>query len=304
VIVTKNLTKFYRKKEKKQEKIIAVDHLNLEINKGQIFGLIGPNGAGKTTLLKMFSTLILPDEGTASINGYDIVNDSENIKKQVSLLAGEFVRSLYWRLSGKQNLQFFANLRNMWNPEERINELIDMFHLKNHENELVMKYSTGMKHKLALAVGLLNDPPVILLDEPLTGIDPLVAYEIKNIIKKDFRDKTIIWTTHNLYEVEEMCDRIAIINNGKIYKDGSPEKLMSEYWGYDKIMIIGDNVEPFLSLPKTTIKENVVEIETNDVNRTLVEIMKIVEKNKVNISKISSMKPTLEEVFMKGIANA
>ena len=304
MIVTKNLTKFYRKKEKKQEKIIAVDHLNLEINKGQIFGLIGPNGAGKTTLLKMFSTLILPDEGTASINGYDIVNDSENIKKQVSLLAGEFVRSLYWRLSGKQNLQFFANLRNIWNPEERINELIDMFHLKNHENELVMKYSTGMKHKLALAVGLLNDPPVILLDEPLTGIDPLVAYEIKNIIKKDFRDKTIIWTTHNLYEVEEMCDRIAIINNGKIYKDGSPEKLMSEYWGYDKIMIIGDNVEPFLSLPKTTIKENVVEIETNDVNRTLVEIMKIVEKNKVNISKISSMKPTLEEVFMKGIANA
>ena len=304
MIITKNLTKFYRKKEKKQEKIIAVDHLNLEINKGQIFGLIGPNGAGKTTLLKMFSTLILPDEGTASINGYDIVNDSDNIKKQVSLLAGEFVRSLYWRLSGKQNLQFFANLRNIWNPEERINELIDMFHLKNHENELVMKYSTGMKHKLALAVGLLNDPPVILLDEPLTGIDPLVAYEIKNIIKKDFRDKTIIWTTHNLYEVEEMCDRIAIINNGKIYKDGSPEKLMSEYWGYDKIMIIGDNVEPFLSLPKTTIKENVVEIETNDVNRTLVEIMKIVEKNKVNISKISSMKPTLEEVFMKGIANA
>ncbi len=308
VIVTKNLTKFYRKKDsqndKKQDKIIAVDHLNLEIKKGEIFGLIGPNGAGKTTLLKMLSTLILPDEGTALIEGYDIVNDANEVKNKVSLLAGEFVRSLYWRLSGRQNLKFFANLRNMWNPDDRIDELIELFHLKNYENELVMKYSTGMKHKLAFAVGLLSDPPVIFLDEPLTGIDPVVTYEIKNIIKKDFRNKTIIWTTHNLYEVEEMCNRIAIINNGRIYKEGSPEKLMSEYWGYDKIMIVCDNAKVFSSFSKVEIKGNVVEIETNDLNETLAKIMEIVKQNKVSITKISTMKPTLEEIFMKGIGNA
>jgi len=224
MIVADNLTKTFtrkNKKGKKKERIVAVDHINLKINKGEIFGLIGPNGAGKTTTIKMLSTLILPDEGSITVNGFDVVHDAEKVRNNIGVLAGEFTRSLYWRLSGKQNLKFFANLRNMWNHDKRIDELIQLFGLKKQENELIMKYSTGMKHKLALAVALLNDPPILFLDEPLTGIDPVTSFQLKNLIKNMFRDKTIIWASHNLYEIEEMCDRIALINDGKIVLEGT-----------------------------------------------------------------------------------
>jgi len=308
MIITENLTKRFKKsnpqKNDKSKDITAVDHLNLEIKKGEIFGLIGPNGAGKTTLLKILSTLIIPDEGIATIDGYDIVKDVDVVKSKVSLLAGEFVRSLYWRLTGRQNLIFFANLRNIWNPDNRVNELINLFHLEEQQNEFVMKYSTGMKHKLALAAGLLHDPPVIFLDEPLTGIDPVTAYEIKNLIKNEFKDKTIIWTTHNLYEIEEMCDRIALINNGKIRLEGSPDKLKREHWGYDKIMVAVENdAEAFGHIEKVKIKGNIVEIETNDTHETFLEILELVKNKNIKIKEIKTLKPTIEEIFIKGIQN-
>lgn len=305
MIETFNLTKIFKKKHSynnyENKKIIAVDHINLKIRKGEIFGLIGPNGAGKTTFLKMLSTLILPDEGTATVDGYDIVKDANVIKSKVSLLAGEYVRSLYWRLSGRQNLIFFANLRNIWNCKNRVDELIEMFNLKEYENELVMKYSTGMKHKLALAIGLLNDPPVLFLDEPLTGIDPFTSYEIKEIIRDKFRDKTIIWASHNLYEIEEMCDRVALINFGRIQIKGSPEELKNKYWGYEKIKIISDKSDAFEGIDKAEIKNDGVEIETNDLNKTLFEIMDIVKKENIKIKEIKTVKPTLEEIFVKGL---
>ncbi len=308
MIATENLTKRFKKRDpekaNKKGNIVAIDHLNIEIKKGEIFGLIGPNGAGKTTFLKILSTLILPDEGTALIDGYDVVKDVNIVKSKVSLLAGEFVRSLYWRLSGRQNLKFFANLRNIWKPDKRIDELIEMFDLNEFQNEMVMKYSTGMKHKLALAVGLINNPQVIFLDEPLTGIDPVTSYELKNIIKNDFKDKTIIWTSHNLYEMEEMCNRIALINKGKITLDGSPDQLKRDYWDYDKIMIICDNATAFSSIERAKINENVVEIETNDVNKTFIEIMELVKKKSIKIKEVKSMKPSLEDIFMKGMKNA
>jgi len=299
MISIKNLTKEFKKGKK--EKLVAVNHINLNIKKGEVFGIIGPNGAGKTTTLKILSTLIIPDEGTAEINGFDVVKDAEIIKNTVSLLAGEFVRSLYWRLNGRQNMKFFANLRNIWDPDERIDYLLELFDLKKMENELVMKYSTGMKHKLALAVGLLNDPPVIFLDEPLTGIDPVTTYEIKQLIKNEFKDKTIIWTTHNLYEIEEMCDRIALMDNGEIVLEGEPKQLKKDYWGYDKIMVSSDNVKAFNSLERAEIKDDTVEIETNDVNKTFIEIMQIVKDKNVKIREMKTLKPSLEDIFMKKI---
>lgn len=307
MIEINGLTKTFKKrksKESKEKKIIALDSINLTIDKGEIFGLIGPNGAGKTTFLKILSTVILPDGGTAFIDGHNVVDDSTIIKNKVSLLAGEFVRSLYWRLTGRENLKFFASLRNIWNPDERIDELIDLFGLKSHENELVMKYSTGMKHKLALAAGLLSDPPVVFLDEPLIGIDPVTAFEIKKIIKKDFKDKTIIWTSHNLNEIEEMCDRISLINNGRIALQGNPKKLMEDYWGYEKILLVCDNPKPFEVLKGVKIKGDVVEIETKNTHNVFLEIMEIAKKKKIEVKEIKTLKPTLEEIFMKVINDA
>ena len=307
MIVIEDLTKIFKrrisKKNGKYEEIIAVDHINLTIKKGEIFGLIGPNGAGKTTTAKILSTLILPDEGTVTIDGYDVVDDADIVRKKIGLLAGEYTRSLYWRLNGIQNLKFFAKLRGMWDAEQRIDELIDIFGLNDHKNELVMKYSTGMKHKLALAVGLLNDPPVLFLDEPLAGIDPITAYEIKELIKNKFTEKTIVWTSHNLYEIEEMCDRIALINNGKIILDGEPEELKKNYWDHTKILITSDKPNAFTSLQNIEIKDDIVQMKTDNVKRTFLEIMELSKNKNIEIIEIKTMKPSLEEIFMERVKN-
>lgn len=303
MIETQNLTKSFKIKGKKK-KIVAVNNLNLNICEGEIFGIIGPNGAGKTTLLKILSTLILPDGGSVKIDGFDVVKDADAVKSRVGLLAGEFTRSFYWRLSGRNNLKFFANLKNMWNPEERIDELIDLFGLSDYADELVMKYSTGMKHKLALATGLLDNPPVIFLDEPLAGIDPESSYEIKKLIKNEFKEKTIIWTTHNLFEMEEMCNRVALLNKGKIILQGKPDEIKKNYWDYEKIMVVSDKPNAFKDVQRVEIKEDVVIIETRDTKNTFLEILKIIQQKNVDIKDIKTLKPSLEEITMKVIKNA
>jgi ABC-type multidrug transport system ATPase subunit len=303
-----NLTKNYKRrvseKNRKYKEIIAVDHINLSIAKGEILGLIGPNGAGKTTTLKILSTLIIPDEGKITIDGYDVVEQPDKVKQRIGLLAGEFNRSLYWRITGRKNLEFFAKIKEIKEPEKRIDELVEMFNLKEYQNEQVMKYSTGMKHKLALAIVLLSDPPVLLLDEPLTGIDPVTSYEIKNIIKNKFKNKTIIWASHNLYEIEEMCDKIALINNGKIVVEGKTEDLKKTYWGHKKIIIISDNVNIFRNLPNVEIKDDFIEIKADNIGETIIAISKIVKKYGIKITDIKTTKPSLEDIVMEKIKNA
>jgi len=305
MIEIENLTKIYKKKvEKNKIKIKALDNINFNIEKGDIFGIIGPNGAGKTTLLKIISTLIIPDDGRVTIDGYDVTKDADIVKEQVGLLAGEFVRSLYWRLSGENNLKFFAKLRGIKDPDKRIRALLIKFGLEDVKDELVMKYSTGMKHKLTMAVGLLNDPKIVLLDEPLTGIDPITAFELKKLIKNEFKEKTVIWTTHNLNEIEEMCNRLVLINKGKIILEGKPDKIKAEHWGYSKILLVVKNkIDAFSLIKDVEINQNTVLIKTNDVGKTFIEIMKIVEKENIFVEEIKTLKPTLEEIFIKGIEN-
>lgn len=305
MIVAEKLTKRFWKRGKTRRKrglITAVDKISFEIKKGEIFGLIGPNGAGKTTTIKMLSTLILPDEGRATINGYDVVREPGKVKTRIGVLAGEFTRALYWRLSGKRNLEFFAKLRNIWNAHERIEELLSLFGLKKWENELIMRYSTGMKHKLALAIALLSDPPILILDEPLTGIDPLTAYDIKKLIKETFRDKTIVWTSHNLYEIEEMCDRLALINNGKIILEGSPAELKRDYWDYGKIVIVSSSPEAFSALGERE-GESVI-IKTKNTTKTFSEVLELTREKNVEIKEIKTLRPTLEEIFIRCVKNA
>lgn len=290
--------------ENHPEEITALNHVNLHVREGEIFGIVGPNGAGKTTLLKIISTLITPDEGTVTVDGYDVKKEPGIVQRKIGLLAGEFTRSLYWRLTGAQNLKFFADLRNLRDAGERIDELLELFNLREYKDELVMKYSTGMKHKLALALGLLHDPKVLLLDEPLTGIDPLTAHEIKEMIKNRFREKTIIWASHNLYEIEEMCDRIALIKKGNVVLEGKPDDLKRDYWGYTKIRVVTDTPEVFNSMNVVNVENGVVDIETEDVRKTFIEIMELVKKRDIKIREIKTIKPTLEEIFMAGMKNA
>lgn len=209
--------------------ITALDGIDLQIKEGEIFGILGPNGAGKTTLIKVLSTLILPDKGKAWVNGYDILRHPESIKQSIGLVTSE-ERSFYWRLSGRGNLQFFATLYNMSSSqaERRIDEIFKTFELQDKANDLFHTYSTGIKQKLALARGLLNNPQILFIDEPTKSLDPIAAHDIRKLIREKLvkeQGKTVFLATHNLEEAEEICDHLDIIEAGRILCQGTPSEI-------------------------------------------------------------------------------
>lgn len=201
-----------------QDRITAVERVNLEVRKGELFGLLGPNGAGKTTLVKILCTLILPDSGTATVNGYDI-SDEERVKAFIGLVGGE-ERSFYWRLSGRRNLDFFATLCNL-SPSQakrRIKRLSKLLDLEDFLDRRFDSYSSGMKQRLGIARGMLNEPQILFLDEPTKSLDPTAAAKLRETIRDLARKEgyTVVLVTHRLDEAEELCDRIAIMHKGRI----------------------------------------------------------------------------------------
>ena len=209
----------------------ALKNVSLSIPSGEIFGLLGPNGAGKTTLIKILSTLILPDSGSASVCDYDLVGQPEKVRNLIGFVnANE--RSFYWRLTGRQNMHFFATLWNLRNAEKarRIEDLLDLVGVKDKADVPFMKYSSGQQQRLSLARALLPDPKILLMDEPTRSLDPVAASEIRKFAKTDLagkRGKTIIWCTHNLEEAREVCDTLAIIHKGSVMATGSLKQMQS-----------------------------------------------------------------------------
>ena len=229
-IQIKNLTKKYLIKQNfkdyfngnfKKKYLIALHNISFNVHENEILGLIGLNGAGKTTLLKIFSSLLIPDKGSIRIFNYDLHKDPENIKRLIGLINSE-ERSFYWRLTVKQNLEFFASLYGLdkKNFNHKINDLMKLVDLLDKKDARFDSLSTGMRQRLAIARGLLSDPKILLLDEPTKGLDIKHAEAIRKIIKKISKNKTIILTSHNLNEISELCDRVVIIHNGKIIKSG------------------------------------------------------------------------------------
>ncbi len=218
-IKDKSLSQFF-KNPIKQTTVQALNNINLKIRKGVLYGLLGPNGAGKTTCIKILSTLVLPDLGHAFLNGYDVVKNSAKAKLSLGLSYGE-ERSFYWRLTGKQNLSFFASLYSNV-PEEQIatyiDFLLDVVGLKEKADFRVDSYSTGMKHRLAIARSLVGDPDIILMDEPTLGVDPVGREMIQDFIRKlvDVGGKTVLLVTNDLNEAEKVCDTVAIMSKGEI----------------------------------------------------------------------------------------
>jgi len=204
----------------KNKEIIAVHNINLKVRKGEVLGLLGSNGAGKTTLIKILCTLILPTSGTARVGGYDVLKEGKKIRRIIGYIVSE-ERSFYWRLTGRQNLNFFAKLNNIDKDvaEERIERLMDLMDLEKDLDRPFKDFSTGMKQKLAIARGLITDPEIIFMDEPTRSLDPIVSQDLRQLIREKLvkeNNKTVIYATHNLSEVEEICDRIAVIDQGEI----------------------------------------------------------------------------------------
>lgn len=215
----------------KKTKITAVNNVSFEINKGEVFGILGPNGAGKTTLIKMLCSLLLPDKGSALINGYDLAKDEKKIKSSIGLISSN-ERSFYQRLTGRQNLEFFASLQNIPSKilKGRMDEILHLVGLENAADVWVQSYSAGMKQRLAISRGLLHDPGILFMDEPTNGLDPLAANNLCNFIKQELsqkHNKTILLATHQTYEAEKICDRVAIMDKGGIKFIGRTSEILS-----------------------------------------------------------------------------
>jgi len=227
----KGFTDFFLHPFRKDE-VTAVEEVNIKIKKGELFGVLGPNGAGKTTLIKMLCTLITPTEGTAYVNGYDIAKDSGKVRESIGFITAD-ERSFYWRLTGRQNLKFFASLHNFYSQdaENRIDNLLSLVGLENRADDRFLSYSSGMKQRMAIARGLLNDPAVLFMDEPTKALDPGAAQNLREFIKERIikeQRKTVLLSTHHLGEAEQLCDRIMIIDESKIKVIGTMEELKSD----------------------------------------------------------------------------
>lgn len=228
VISVKDLTKVYPATVRLfgdggAEKL-AVDRISFDVHRGEIFGLLGPNGAGKTTTIKMLSTLLIPTSGSASVLGLDVVKDSNKLRPRVNLVSGG-ERGLYFRLTGRQNLDFFSDMYRIPrdHKKRKVQELLELVGLGDAADIRVENYSRGMKQRLHLARGLVNDPEVLFLDEPTLGLDPEISRETRSLIRGFSREgMTILLTTHYMFEADELCDRLAIISNGRIKALGSP----------------------------------------------------------------------------------
>ena len=224
VIRTDKLSKHYG------NEIRAVDELDLEVYEGETFGLLGPNGAGKTTTVRLLNCIIKPTSGTATVNGYDILKDEREVKRVTGLLAES--PGLYGKLSAYEFLEFMGALYDVSNEilPRRIEDLLKLFNLHDRRDFLLEGYSRGMKQKILVAAALIHDPPILFLDEPTSMLDPRAALMVKDLIKTlaESAGKTIFICSHILPVVEELCDRIGIINQGKLVAVGTIDEIIAE----------------------------------------------------------------------------
>ncbi len=210
----------------------ALRDVNLRIEPGQFFGLFGPNGAGKTTLIRILATLILPTGGAAQVHGFDVAREPARVRALIGLVFSS-ENSFYGRLTGRQNLEFFAALQNLSRADarRRASELFELFGLASAADAPFQTYSTGMRQKLNVARALLHNPPVLFLDEPTKGMDVLTAATLRTLLRAELVErqrKTVVLTTHDLEEMESMCDQVGILEQGQLRAVGAPADLIRE----------------------------------------------------------------------------
>ena len=296
---------------KQKKEIQALENINLEIERGELFGLLGPNGAGKTTLTKILSTILLPTEGTASVLGLDIIKQARAIRPRIGIVFGG-ERGLYWRLSALDTLHYFADLYHV-HPDvakKRIPELLELVGLSDRAEERVENFSRGMKQRLHIARGLISDPEVFFLDEPTIGLDPVAGREIRRIIRDlSVKGKTIFLTSHYMYEVDELCRRVAVLNKGQILMVDSPSVLKKTVADLEVVEIdaIGITEKAIADL-KAHAHVDAVHIEPREIAQGLIiqspdgasrvgEFIHILEGAK--IQRIITRQPTLEDAYVR-----
>jgi ABC-2 type transport system ATP-binding protein len=215
--------------------------VTLEVRRGEVFGLLGPNGAGKTTLLKILAGLILPTRGRAEVEGFDLAREDRAAKRAIGFVTAD-ERSFYWRLSGEENLVFFARLYGLGAEEarRRVRELCGTMEIEDVAARQFMSYSSGMKQRLAICRALLHDPSVLCLDEPTRSLDPIAAKHLRRFVSEKLhvgRGKTVLLATHNLAEAEEMCGRLVVLDRGRVVRQGRLEEITGGLPGRDRYVL-------------------------------------------------------------------
>lgn len=303
----------FAKKEPKAT-FTAVDGVDLQIERGEIFGLLGPNGAGKSTTIRMLCTLLEPTSGTAHVNGFDIVKQANEVRRSLgTLLAGE--RSIYWKLTGRENLEYFAALYHIPTAaaKQRVEELIERMELKERANELVEKYSTGMRQRVAIAKALLARPPILLLDEPTLGLDPQAARRLRELIAELKQEgHTILLTTHYMEEADLLSDRIGIIDQGKIIALDTPEGLKQRIDQKEVIRLeisgwqdyIGEKLRALSDVQNLVARQQgeadlwEVNLQASNSRAVLPKLVENISQNGTRLVNMNIVKPSLEDVFI------
>jgi len=314
-IEIRNLRRVYKSTEgiikRKVKEVIAVEDVSFDIGNGELFGLLGPNGAGKTTTVKMLTTLLIPTSGKATILGLDIVRDAEKVRPRIGFIFGG-ERGLYGRLSGLDNLRYFSSLYYVDSQvsRKRIPELIDLVGLEGREKEKVEGYSRGMRQRLHIARALLHDPEVLFLDEPTMGLDPIGARELRIAVKNlQSEKKTILLTTHYMFEADALCQRIAVINKGRIVALDTPDKLKENVQDLSvvEIEVFGMPPEYMEKIKNLNFVANVA-VENRDQRQVLQvqtphgpEAIPILMENLngLRLGKVITREPTLEDAYVR-----
>jgi len=300
-IEVSNLTKYYGD-------LCAVDHVNFEVKKGEIFGFLGPNGAGKTTTIRMLTGISIPTEGTANIMGYDIQRHPIEAKEQMGIVPD--VSNVYNELSAWDNLIFTGKLYDMpkTSRESRAEELLKMFGLYERRKEKVQGFSRGMKRRICIAMALMNRSGILFLDEPTSGLDVQSVLIIRDLIRNlSQQGLTIFLTTHNIDEASQMCDRVAIINHGKIVAIDTPEKLKRTLESLQSIEVAFETAPPnaLKELEKLAEVSEVVKegdkfrFFTRDPPTVLDSLWKYSQDNNLRLITVNTVGPSLEDVFVK-----
>ena len=303
IIQVQNLTKMFGK-------FTAVDDISFTVKKGEVFGLLGPNGAGKSTTLRVLSTLARPTKGTATIGGYDIVKNDNEVRKLIGIVSEKMI--MYNRLTAAENLRFFGNLFNIPKAvlNKRIDDLLELVQLTKWKDSQVGTFSTGMRQRINVVRALLNMPQVLFLDEPTLGLDPQSSVEIREFIKKLNRENgtTILITTHMMVDADLLCDRIAIVDHGKIVALDTSTNLKKTISGADTTIISLELANLNQELIDTIRKLDCVDSVTQENSlhlRIIVHgseafnsVLDSVRAKNGRINSVQNLQPTLEDVFL------
>ena len=302
-----------------KEETIALENVTIQVKKGEMYGLLGPNGAGKTTLIKILCTLVLPTEGTALVNYYDVTKYEKEVKRLIGYVVSD-ERSFFWRLTGRQNLRFFSALNNL--PTEpankRIREVTELVELEHDIDKPFKNYSSGMKQKLAIARGMLTNAEILFLDEPTRTLDPTAAQNLRKFIKEVIvreQGKTVILATNNMQEAEELCDRIAILRKGKLLICKSIKSLKALFSNNGRYVIkLKENGHDLHRKLQSTIvgaeivysrREfssnggSVLRVEIETQNSNISEIIRRIVMSGISVEAFGPNGSSLDEIFAK-----